>query len=55
MARNMNAGRRKLTDAERRLVDALLDGTPDGERKAFKLQIKLAKERSKAERKERIH
>lgn len=50
MARNMKAGRARLTDVERRAVDALLDGTPEGERKALKLQVTLAHARSKDER-----
>lgn len=51
MSRNMAAGRALLTEEERQAVDALLDGTPGGELAAFKLQLRLVREKRKAEKK----
>ncbi len=50
----MNAGRKSLTAAEKQAIDALLDGTADGERRAFKEQLRVLRAKRKAER-ERGH
>lgn len=39
MSRNLNAGRAKLTEDERFIVDLLKDGTPEGDDRAFHEQL----------------
>lgn len=53
MSRNLNAGRAKLADEERAAVDATLDGTPEGDDRAFHAQLKIAREKIKATRQAR--
>lgn len=49
----MHAGRAKLTDAERATIDAQIDGTPDSLERAFREQVRLARQKIAATRRAR--
>jgi hypothetical protein len=53
VSRNSTAGRATLTTAERAAVLALLDGTPEGEDRAFKEQLRIARSKIKETRQAR--